>query len=500
MADPLELPFDQYQRYELVRALLASVRGEGETFHVLDVGGRTALLRLFLPDDRIELVDVDPSEVPGLILGSGAQLPFRDNSFDVVAAFDTLEHVPPDLREAFVAECGRVARRYVMLAGPYHSERVAEAEEALLEFLSVQLSWEHRYLAEHRDNGLPDAVATRAGLESSGARVESFGHGALDRWQVLMSLELYIEHQSLLREIAPRIYRLYNEHLFATDHGPEVYRHAIVGAFDGAEMPTLEHALQPVGSAPSEVVDTLGQVGREILRYDALRDTYEPEMARLHGVVADVQNDLVEHKRTIEALREELARERAATQEMAAEKDEHIGGLTADLAGHKDTVAELRRLHETEASEIEARGEVIDQINKQLTAQNDQLIERDKRLHDAHHRLTSALERVAEGEAIESRLREGLANALSETDAPARRRELLEEHELTVEEALELLIDARDRRLRERDEAREQLAAIASELLASHEKNALFRSQAKRRWARLGRVFGLQNFDERLFQ
>ena len=302
-----------------------------------------------------------------------------------------------------------------------------------------------------------------------------------------MSLELYVEHQTLLREIAPRIYRLYNEHLFATDHGPEVYRHAIVGAFGGARMPTLEHALQPVESAPREVVETLGGIGREILRYDALRDTYEPEMARLHGVVADVQNDLAEHKRTIEALRVELARERAATQEMAAEKDDHIGGLTADLAGHKETIAELRRLHEAEAAEIETRGAALDELNKNLTAQNDQLIERDKRLHDAHSRLTKALERAAVGEAVESRLREGLANALSETEAPARRRELLEEHELTVEEALELLIDARDRRLRERDEAREQLAAIASELLASHEKNAIFRTQARRRWARLGR-------------
>ncbi|MEM8711260.1 MAG: class I SAM-dependent methyltransferase, partial [Planctomycetota bacterium] len=119
MSHVLDLPFDQYQRYQLVAALLASVRRDGETFHILDVGGRTALLRQFLPGDRIDLVDVDPSDVEGLILGSGAQLPFKDDAFDVVAAFDTLEHVPPDLRGAFVSECARVSRRYVMLAGPY---------------------------------------------------------------------------------------------------------------------------------------------------------------------------------------------------------------------------------------------------------------------------------------------------------------------------------------------------------------------------------------------
>ena len=42
-----ELPFDQYQRYALVSNLLESVRGSGESFRILDVGGRTALLREF---------------------------------------------------------------------------------------------------------------------------------------------------------------------------------------------------------------------------------------------------------------------------------------------------------------------------------------------------------------------------------------------------------------------------------------------------------------------
>jgi len=132
MLDIRDLPFDQFQRYELVRALLESVRVDGQRLRILDVGGRTALLREFLPSDQIELVDVVPSGVEGLVLGSGAELPFKDNAFDAVCAFDTLEHVPPPLRDDFVRECARVSGRYVILAGPYDSPRVAEAEEALL--------------------------------------------------------------------------------------------------------------------------------------------------------------------------------------------------------------------------------------------------------------------------------------------------------------------------------------------------------------------------------
>src|SRR5262245_54823545 len=126
MNDVLSMRFDQYQRYRLVADLLDALRTEGRPLQVLDVGGRTGLLRRFLPDP-IVLVDMEPSDQAGLILGSGSQLPFRDRSFDVVAAFDTLEHVPVGERANFVSECARVARNHVILAGPYQAPEVVEA-------------------------------------------------------------------------------------------------------------------------------------------------------------------------------------------------------------------------------------------------------------------------------------------------------------------------------------------------------------------------------------
>ena len=232
------LPFDQYQRYRLVADLLGEVRGD-TPLRVLDVGGRTALLRAFMPEDRVELVDVEPSDAPGLVLGTGAALPFRDGAFDAVCAFDTLEHVPPPFREAFVAECARVAGRWVILAGPYAHPRVDAAEERLVDFLQHKLGVRHRYLSEHRENGLPSRPATTATLEAAGAQVASFGHGELSRWLALMCVELYLDHDPMLRPVAPRFFRFYNEALFGSDHGDEVYRHAVVGAFGGAPLFSL---------------------------------------------------------------------------------------------------------------------------------------------------------------------------------------------------------------------------------------------------------------------
>ena len=70
------MPFDQYQRYRLVADLINQVRPEGRKLRVLDVGGRTGLLKRFLPSDHIELVDLEASDEPGLVLGDGARLPF----------------------------------------------------------------------------------------------------------------------------------------------------------------------------------------------------------------------------------------------------------------------------------------------------------------------------------------------------------------------------------------------------------------------------------------
>lgn len=509
MADVLDLPFDQYQRYELVRALLESVRSPGETFQVLDVGGRTALLREFLPADRVELVDVDPSDVDGLILGSGAELPFQSDSVDVVAAFDTLEHVPPALRDAFVAECARVARRYVILAGPYDSPRVAEAEEILLAFLRDRLDWTHRYLEEHRINGLPDAGATRAVLEASGAKVEMLGHGALDRWLLLMCLELYAEHEPMLRELAGRAYRLYNEHLFRSDHGDDVYRHAMVAVFGDAPVPHLRDALDAPGSAPAGANEVFRELGQELMRYDALRDSYAPEMERLHGVVAGLEKDRDEHaeslavqtrdleesrktittierdltetrksyetvqadlegsRETIEALRAEAERERGEVAKILAEREAQLGGVQAqlggvqaDLDGHRASLAELQSLREGELAELAHRAELLEEANARLSAQ-------DEEIRAIHDRLHAALERARDWERMREavdaaegtakRLRMGLAAALAEAESAEQRRALLDAEELTLEEELSLLVQLRDRRMTERDSARDQL-------------------------------------------
>ena len=373
MDDTTRMPFDQYQRYRLVADVLENVRPKGEALEVLDVGGRTALLRRFLPNDEVELVDLEESEETGLVIGSGAQLPFKDGAFDAVVCFDTLEHVPPALRDAFAAECARVARRWVVIAGPYHTAQVERAEELLQQFLGEKLGEKHRYLEEHRDLGLPDRKQTEACLRAAGARVRSIGHANLERWLPLMCVSLYMDRDAALRGMAEGFHEFYNEALYASDHAKPVYRHAVVAAFGKAALPKADELLGP-SVAPKGSLKPFDHMVQELLAFDSQRDVVKAEWDRLETVHRGLEADLAGHKASIDGLRDDLA----VRDEVIAQKDaglqklesgiksartaagDEAETLRADLAEHDKTIDTLR-------AELETRDAGVSALEQELT-------------------------------------------------------------------------------------------------------------------------------------
>jgi SAM-dependent methyltransferase len=74
-----------------------------------------ALARQFGP--RIETLDLDPNLNPDHVAPADA-MPFDDCSFDVVCAFQMLEHVPYETSLRIFAEMVRVARKGVVISLP----------------------------------------------------------------------------------------------------------------------------------------------------------------------------------------------------------------------------------------------------------------------------------------------------------------------------------------------------------------------------------------------
>ncbi|MCZ6598694.1 MAG: methyltransferase domain-containing protein [Planctomycetota bacterium] len=457
MKSPLRLPFDVYQRYRLVTDILGRIRDvEGEPLRVLDVGGRTAILREFDQQDRIDLVDLEPLEdVENLVVGNGCKLPFANGSFDAVCAFDTLEHVPPEARKAFVKECVRVARRWVVLAGPYHATRVAQAERILQRFLQEKLGYEHRYLEEHRHYGLPNRKAVEDQLRSLGAEVESVGHANLERWLALMCMSMYMDLDPALRELAGSVFAWYNKELYASDHARPVYRHAVIAALGDAPLPELDGMLAPP-RAPKGAVEPFAKLAREMLAFDKERGEWAAVRAAFEQTVSEVNEDLAGHKESLEEMledirekeqhvaemtreyEEQLAEHRVALAESMGEvelRDQRIEELGEDLDATKAKVEELTH----EAAKVQA---VAADLEQQVAAERHQVAKRDEEI-------TGLGERI---DALEAKVEELRHQVEDKTSVLADREAVLANREQLLAEHREVLA-ARDVQVAEQQEA-----------------------------------------------
>lgn len=66
---------------------------------------------------RVETLDLDPDLKPDYV-GSATAMPFADTSYDVVCAFQVLEHVPYEKSLEIFSEMARVARKGVIISLP----------------------------------------------------------------------------------------------------------------------------------------------------------------------------------------------------------------------------------------------------------------------------------------------------------------------------------------------------------------------------------------------
>jgi hypothetical protein len=311
----LSLPFDHYQRYALTQKLVRQLSPDVPSHQpllVLDVGGSSSSLKHFLPDDHVVLADVQgppefthrkavPFRYDEYVFGAGQQLPFRDGSFDLVTAHDTLEHVPTQFREAFLQDVLRVSRRYVILSGPTFDEEVAASERRLAEYMQRGLGGVNASLREHIDLGLPDEEFIHAVLTADGASTVVLSSGNLLSWLTMMALKHYViafPDSDWLHEVLDRTYNIL---LSPRDMGGRCYRKTFVLAKDPADASKLRNIAEgfdsitePAHDAPLPgVMDTLlsaleehaGSVGKNVV---SLRDSVER-----------LRSENLEHEKTI---------------------------------------------------------------------------------------------------------------------------------------------------------------------------------------------------------
>jgi Methyltransferase domain len=309
-----DFPFDQYQRYRITQEIVNMIRLhlDRPRLHVLDVGGffRTIIgedilpITEFLPDDDVVAVDMTQGKLPSYVLGSGASLPFADGSFDVITTCDTLEHVPPAARFAFVEELLRVTSRYVILAAPFDDERTRLAEQIIFDYDKIFYGVEQPQLKEHAENGLPDRDEVRGWLDRSGYLYVDFASGYLHHWLPMMLLKHYLFGFQEAIQLHIRVDRYYNLNFYHLDHRTPAYRHVFLVSKAKEDTDLLAQVAQTFQSQPGSPADDGMAFARSLLTLIEWEREWhrERERSKLELLQAEFQAELMRAKQENERL------------------------------------------------------------------------------------------------------------------------------------------------------------------------------------------------------
>ncbi len=122
---------------------------------VLDIGPGTPFLRnslvTFREDITYKTLDIAEDTHPDII-GGVTNIPIADNSYDVVCAFQVLEHIEYRDMEKALREMKRVSKKYVFISLPHFGPSV-ELSFKLPFIKRVKLAWKIPYMPVHTFNG-----------------------------------------------------------------------------------------------------------------------------------------------------------------------------------------------------------------------------------------------------------------------------------------------------------------------------------------------------------
>jgi len=225
------IAFDQYQRYETVARLIDYQRKEDDIhgYQILEIGANEHKnMKLFLPEDQITFTDIVLTEEmkrdSEFLQVDGTDIPFEDNSFDIVYATDVLEHIPNEKRERFISEASRVAGKLVVLTFPYQAQAVIDAEARVNAYYKAISGQDFIWLKEHEQNSLPCLNEINNILEKASYKYNFFFHGAIETWEKMWYCHFDTVFAQETLEYCRNIDHFYNCNIYIRDISDSCYR------------------------------------------------------------------------------------------------------------------------------------------------------------------------------------------------------------------------------------------------------------------------------------
>ncbi len=181
---------------------------------ILEVGGSGSILSQFINVD-LTIIDILPNDnkLENYVQGSALAMPFADSSFDIVITSDVLEHIPKSDRPKFLKELSRVTKDLVVVAAPFNLTGVRDAEISANNFYKKMRGEDHRWLAEHLLDELPNLNQSEAILEKQEMEIGHFSHTSLYNWQLVTRTGFLLAHYGQKKEFADKLKEI-NQYYF----------------------------------------------------------------------------------------------------------------------------------------------------------------------------------------------------------------------------------------------------------------------------------------------
>jgi len=232
-----QLSPDGYSRFFILADILRDMyTSHGKTIKILDVGGGSEYMQQQLQEAGIpyELTVTDILERPAgmtvtYIQGDATNMAFEDNAYDVIISTDTLEHIPRDRKQAFLDECLRVAAELCIIAAPFETEGVNDAEIAVNEFNKKLFGKGQDWLEEHLEFGKPTRKMFQDTLKRKKIEYDEFGTQNIATWLLNTHLNLIDAKLGLTASDHVKANQFYNQNILSMNEFTEpTYRHFFI--------------------------------------------------------------------------------------------------------------------------------------------------------------------------------------------------------------------------------------------------------------------------------
>jgi ubiquinone/menaquinone biosynthesis C-methylase UbiE len=247
-------------RFLMISKLLETLHEDkGREVSLLDVGGSSdfmsAQLRSLPVAYNLTMIDILPKPdnfTGNYVRGDATNMPFNDGEFDTVISTDVLEHIPQEKKETFIQECLRVAKSFIIIAAPFDTSGVEEAEKATNNFNKLLFRRGQPWLEEHFENGKPNLDTVKSIVVKAGYESVIVGNNNLYNWLFATHANLIEAKLGLNQQKHIQINKKLSEGLLKSgDMTGPFYRHFVI-IFKKKASPKLLEKIRKV-KTPDEI-------------------------------------------------------------------------------------------------------------------------------------------------------------------------------------------------------------------------------------------------------